>query len=775
MAGTLHGDDMKAAIANTCSNFIFSKRKPLLAVFALLTLFFAWEMSRLAPDSSLERMVPLKHEYIRNLFKHKDELSLGNDIRIAVVARQGDIFNRAYMETLRQISDEMFLMKGIDKPNFKSLWTPNVRWMEVTENGFEGSEVIPPDFNGSAVSIEQLRANVLRSGQVGRLVADDFRSTVVYVPLMESEKLDYQAFSRSLETIRAKYAAQGVDIHIVGFAKKVGDLISGVQKIAIFFLGAILITFALLFIYSRCLKSSSVVVLCSLIAVIWQLGMLRVIGFGLDPYSVLVPFLVFAIAVSHSVQLINAVGTHIVDEHTPYDASCYAFTSLFVAGVLGLACEAIGFMTLLFIDIGVIRNLAIASSIGVGFVILTNFVLLPIIMSYAGVTHASVKYRIRRLRAQRAGLWEMVANATDKFSIPVIVVSATLLLVSIYGATQVRIGDLDQGAPELWPDSTYNRDVAFLTSHYSISADVLVVMVETPSQMCSSYATLEAVDRFQWQMENTQGVQSVVSLVNGVKQVVMSFNEGNPKWMALANDDAVLNEAASKLPRELSNIDCSLIPVFVFLADHKAETLTRVTAEVETFARTNNKGDELKFVLASGNAGIEAATNQEIAKVKTPMLLFVYGVVIALCAVVFRSWRALVCIIAPLVLTSFLCEALMAVMGIGIKVATLPVIALGVGIGVDYGIYIYNRLEELMRAGQPLHQAYLETLKTTGTAVSFTGFTLAIGVFTWVFSPIKFQADMGILLTFMFLWNMLGALVLLPALAHFLLKPKAGD
>jgi len=161
-----------------------------------------------------------------------------------------------------------------------------------------------------------------------------------------------------------------------------------------------------------------------------------------------------------------------------------------------------------------------------------------------------------------------------------------------------------------------------------------------------------------------------------------------------------------------------------------------------------------------------------VERAQVEMLIWVYGVVALLVLIAFRSVRTVICIIAPLALTSLLCSALMVVLGIGVKVATLPVIALGVGIGVDYGIYIYGKLEEYLKEGLPLADAYFETLKSTGKAVVFTGLTLGIGVATWAFSPIKFQADMGLLLTFMFLWNMVGAVVFLPALAYFLVKRK---
>jgi len=196
-----------------------------------------------------------------------------------------------------------------------------------------------------------------------------------------------------------------------------------------------------------------------------------------------------------------------------------------------------------------------------------------------------------------------------------------------------------------------------------------------------------------------------------------------------------------------------------------------VVNHVEAFARLNDTA-ETKFLLAAGSAGIDAATNIVVKDAWRTMLVMVYGAVVLLCFVTFRSWRAVVVAVLPLVLTSFLAEALMVRLGLGVKVATLPVIALGVGIGVDYALYILSVTLTQLREGKSLSQSYYRALLFTGKVVMLTGVTLAVGVITWVASPIKFQADMGLLLAFMFLWNMLGALVLLPALAHFLLKSQ---
>jgi predicted RND superfamily exporter protein len=335
-----------------------------------------------------------------------------------------------------------------------------------------------------------------------------------------------------------------------------------------------------------------------------------------------------------------------------------------------------------------------------------------------------------------------------------------------------------------------------MVSNYSTSADVFVVMVETAREHCNSFKVMDAVDRFMWYMDNVEGVQSTTSLVTVSKLVTKAMNEGNLNWSALSRNQTILNTSIQRAPAGLLNPDCSMAPVIVYLNDHKAETLETAVAAVEKFKEQfDDKVDEkyfgygmaevdaaiangeidsapIRFQLASGNAGIEAATNQVIADAQNTMLIFVYVVVFVLCFMTFRSLTAVACILIPLALTSILSQALMTYLDIGVKVATLPVIALGVGIGVDYWIYIYNRLEVMIVAGKTMQEAFFETLRSTGKAVSFTGITLAIGVATWIASPIKFQADMGILLTFMFLWNMLGSLILLPALASFILRPE---
>jgi predicted RND superfamily exporter protein len=771
--------DGSGPIVNAFESLFFKFRPLWLALFALATLGLGWQASQIRADASFLKMIPTSHPYIENYLENRAALAaLGNSIRIIVANNDGDIFTAEYQDALRQITDEVFLnIEGVDKGGLESLWTPNVRWSEVTEEGFVGGTVVPDTYDGSAESLEQLRNNVLRSGQVGRLVANDFRSSIILAPILDEnpstgERLDYRAFSRLLEErLRDAYQTDTISIHIVGFTKVVGDLIEGASQVATFFGIAFLITLVLLFAYSRCYFATAITLLCSTIAVVWQLGLLRALGFGLDPYSMLVPFLVFAIGISHGVQMVNTIAIQSTFGATPEAAARETFRRLCAPGLIALVSDGIGFLTLRVIDIPVIKELAVTASLGIGVLILTNLVLLPLLMSYTGVSKGCVRFYGGR-RGKPQPLWQFVSNFSHPTTARITVaVAAVLFVVGLVAGRGLQIGDLDPGAPELRPDSRYNQDNAYLTSHYSTSTDVFVVMVQTESQQCGSYQAVTAMDRLQTELEGVPGVQSAVSLVNVAKLVNAGMNEGNLKWAVLSRNRLVLNNSTSRAPSALMNTDCSMAPVLVFLDDHKAATLRRVVAATENFAERYN-ADEVRFELAAGNAGVEAATNMVIGRAQYEMLAWVYGVVAILCLITFRSIRVVACIILPLALTSVLAQALMAWLGIGVKVATLPVIALGVGIGVDYGIYIWSRLDRYLRRGLHLREAYYKTLKTTGTAVAFTGFTLAVGVGTWIFSPIKFQADMGIMLTFMFLWNMLGALILLPALARLLIDLK---
>jgi predicted RND superfamily exporter protein len=780
---------------------IFNNRLAVVIACAIVTIILAYVgVTQLVLNASFEKMIPQSQPYIRNYLDHKNDLrGLGNSIRVVVENTRGDIFDKQYLEALKQINDEIFLTPGVDRAWVKSLWTPAIRWTEVTEEGFQGGPVMPERYDGSPRATEQLRANIARSPSAGSLIANDLKSSMIFVPLADRDprtgtRLDYRGFSRLLEdNVRAKYELSKdlernvrgketgeVKVRIIGFAKLIGELIEGLAQVMAYFAVAALIAAVIIYAYTRCIRSTLLVIGCSLIAVIWQLGLVSAFGFELDPFSILVPFLVFAIGVSHGAQKMNGIMQDIGRGTHKLVAARYTFRRLFLAGMTALLADAVGFAVLMLIDIPVIQDLAVTASVGVAVLIFTNLILLPVLLSYTGVSASAAQRSLVEERDETHGqglgrLWNFLDRFTERrYAVGAIACSAALAVAGFAVSLNLRIGDLDPGAPELRASSRYNVDNAYVTDHYALSSDQFAVIVKTGPEGCLMEQTLVEADRLAWTLQQIPGVQATASLPDAVRLITSGAYEGSPKWLTLARNQETLNYAAQQASvnnPDLFNGDCSVMPVIAYLTDHKSETLDRVVKAAEQFAQDHSTPDR-QFLLAAGSAGIEAATNIVVRQANRTMLLYVYGAVILLCFITFRSWRAVVVAVVPLAITSVLCEALMVVLGMGVKVATLPVIALGVGIGVDYALYLLSVQLTQQRAGVPLKLAYKRAVQFTGKVVALVGITLAAGVITWAFSPIKFQADMGILLTFMFLWNMLGALVLIPALSHFLLPDR---
>jgi predicted RND superfamily exporter protein len=508
-------------------------------------------------------------------------------------------------------------------------------------------------------------------------------------------------------------------------------------------------------------------------AMIGQLGLLPLTGHGMDPMSILVPFLIFAIGVSHGVQMVSNIRYGLYNGADCETACRKSFRRLLLPGMIALVTDMAGFLTIRVIKVGIIQEMALNASLGIALIILTNLFLLPVLISFMDIDR---DYRgILALRVKNLlPVWRILSGVTEfRPALVISAISMVMITMGLWQGLKVKIGDQQRGVPELRSDSRYNHDAEIITGKFSIGVDVLTVIAETRPEGCIDYTIMSTIDNLEWNLRNTEGVLSVMTLPTVAKIINAGWNEGYMKWRALPRNPSMLVQSVAYVPTSsaLLNSDCSAIPVMVFLTDHKAETIKRVINTVKDFSRANHS-DQLQFRLASGNAGVMAASNEEVEAAQYPILVYIYAVIIILCLLMFRSIAGTLCIIIPLALVSLLTYALMSWLEIGLKVNTLPIVALGTGIGVDYGIYIYNRLSHFMSAGLPVTRAYESALATSGYAVLFTAITLTAGVMTWILSPLKFQADMGILLMFMFLVNMLGAILLLPALAGLFLKKR---
>ena len=767
-------------VAALIDRLVFGRRFLTLTVFAVVTAALLWLATGLRVDAGFTKLLPLQHDYMQTFLEYRDEFGSADRVAVAVMARDGNMFTPEFFALLREVTDAVFFLPGVDRTQVYSILTPNVRFIEVIEDGLMSGDVLPANFEPTAESLAQVRENVIKAGVVGRLVANDFSGALVSAKLQEfdpntGEKLDYLDVSAQLERIRAEASGDDAiaDLHVIGFAKVVGDIAAGAVRVVLFFVITFLITALFVYIYAGSLRYTAMLLACALIAMVWQLGALVGLGFGIDPISILVPFLVFAIGVSHGVQMVSAVRAEAIAGAAALAAARNSLRRLLLPGAVALASDTVGFVTISLIKVPVIQEIAIAASLGVAAIILTNLGLLPVLLSFVTVHERQRNSALERDR-RLAPVWAGFAGVARRGpALVAIGLAAVLIILGASYAPQVRIGDQHHGVPELRPASRYNLDTAAIVEHFEIGVDVFTVIAETKTEGCIDYEVMNTLDRFEWHMRNVEGVQSVAALSGAVRKVASGLKEGSLKWRNVPRDPYVLAQTGTYVPTGsgLLNADCSAMPVMVYTEDHKAVTIERIVDAVKAF-NAANADEEIAFRLASGNVGVMAAVNEEVSASQFPILGYVYAAVIILCLIFFRSLAATVCIVVPLATVSLLAYALMAALEIGLKVSTLPVVALGIGIGVDYGIYIYGQLRLHLAEGLDFATAYVRTLATAGAAVVLTGLTLAAGVATWIVAPLKLQADMGTVLTFMFLVNMIGAIVLLPSLGAWLIRPK---
>lgn len=766
-----------ASTLKVLEDAFFGHRRLVLGLLAGFTLLMAWFAVQLRMDAGFEKQLPIGHEYVQTFREYRSDLLGANRLIVVVKARSGPIWTPAGLSRLNDVTQAVTFLPFVSRSSVQSLWTPNSFVNEITEDGFRSDPLIPGTVTPERLDDEQIAAiarSAVQGGFIGSLVSRDQTSAIVTAELNEYDAkgthIDYVAFNRVLESeVRQKFEDAGFEVQIVGFAKQIGDIAEGAAAVLEFCLVALLLTGIAVFWYCRSIKLTLLPLVCSLASLVWQFGTLHLLGYGLDPLGVLVPFLVFAIGVSHGVQQINFIVREVSHGRSTEEAARTSFSGLLIPGTLALLTAFVSFVTLVIVPIPMVRELAITASLGVAYKIITNLVMLPVAASLIRVDDAYA-HQAERTNAKRARLLSHLGRVAEPRNAAIVLgIAAAVFVTAAWQSRDRVVGTLQAGAPELRPESRFNRDSVAIASDYDVGLDWLSVVFQAPPDSCENPSIAVYQDRFAWAMQPVQGVVSVSSFSTLLRQFNEGYNEGNPKMSAVPIDPANHAAMAVEIGRQpgILRKDCSMSAVHLFLEDHKATTIQRVVAAVKQF-REQDRLPGVEIRLASGNAGVLAAINEAVEHSELPMMLYVYATIVLLVFITYRDLRAVLACCLPLTIGTFIGYWFMKELQIGLTVATLPVMVLAVGIGVDYAFYIYNRLQLHLAAGVGIVQALERSLLEVGAATIFTALTLAAGVATWSFSALKFQADMGKLLAFMFIVNMVMAMTVLPAFAVWL-------
>ena len=758
---------------------IVKKRAAILSLIVAATLGFAYLCIKIEMYTAFADLLPTDHPYIRVHNRFWKTFGGANVVLLSVEVSDGDIFNVTVLEKIKKLTEMIERTPGANNYQIFSIARQKVKDVRATAWGIEVQPVMWPSVPHSQREIERLRNIVYANPTiVGRLVSEDGKAALITAAFHE-ERLDYAGLFRRVQQAIKEVEDSKTRVFAAGEPILYGWIYHHLRSIALIIALTCLSILVILILYYRNLNGVMIPMLSAVITFIWGTGFTALMGYNFEPLVLVVPFLIAARTISHSIQFRARFFEELERYGDKETAAVESAAGLMMPGSVSIITDAIGLTVLLVAPMPILTKLAIAGSFWVLTNLVTVVILDPILCCYFPTP--------RQVSKGGEGHWlEAPLRGVGRFCVDpagrlvVIAGFAVVIVWSLYWYQFLTVGDSRAGSPLLWPDSDYNQSVRHINGKFQ-GTDHLYVIVEGQAESAmKAPKVLEKIESFQHYMLRSPHVGSSDSLVDLTRQISTVLHYNDPRWGLLprSSDEVggilMVAEHGSE-PGDFDrwvNYNFQHGRVTFFLYDHKGDTLREVIDRASEFIK-NNPLEGAKFELASGYAGVLAAANEVIArsdKITLGLMLFAQ---LVFCALGFRSLTAGLLFVGVVLMSNTFGMALMSYWNVGLNVNTLPVISLGIGFGEDYGIYIVSRaIEEYQREDRKdLNRALIDGVATAGKAVLYTAFLISTSIAFWSFSPLRFQAEMGTQLLIILTMNMLGGLLLLPALIA-LLKPK---
>jgi len=761
------------------ARFVIRHRVVFILISLALTILFAYQLRHLTLQTNLGDFAPQKHPYLTVQRQLTHIFGGLNQISIAIEVKEGDIFNYPTLSKVYRITKKLYLLDGINAGRVVSLSARKIKSVKATAEGFGAKRLMryPPK---SAEEMERLKMTVVRNPMIyGPIVSKDFKSTLIQADF-ESDVSSRRIF-RQVQQIIEEEKDSNNNIYIGGRPILEGWLDFYTPKVGKIFLGTLIVMILILYIAFRSKRGVLLPLASSLMATVWGLGILTLSGYKLGPTTILTPFLVLALGISHSVQFIKRYYEDELRHLSSKEASQETLQSLFVPACTSLVTDGLGFLSLLIVPLAMIRSMALTTGVGVLSIFFTTVTFIPAVLSFLPSPKRKEVEREEKFNLLNRILGKISSLSMHRLSRWAVVgIFLILGVVGTIGASKIVVGDNEPGSASLYSNSPYNVAETMISDKFAGSSPYYVLVEGKEEEgLVDSETLLEMESLANYVKEKVPEAGRSLSLVDYIKGLNFAMFGGNPRYLRIPENSRTIAEylflySITAFPGDFDPVvspDYKYANIKFDLKDHKAETINKVLAATGEWVDKNHKVQNFEFRYPGGDIGILAAINEIIRKVLPRNIIQLSSIVFICIWVAYGSYVAGILLLIPLILGVLLTFGTLGLLGVSLTVETLPVAALGIGLGVDYGIYVTSRLRQELRQGLPFKRAIYTSLETSGKAVFFTGATVALGVFSWVFSNIRLQARLGVILGSLLLLNMLGALILLPALIS-IFKPK---
>lgn len=768
--------------------FCIRRRAMVAGVIGLLTLVLSWFALHIEVRTVFEDMLPSRHEYVKTHQKFKDTFGGSNMVTIMLEVDQGDIFDPEVLEKVRTITLGLREVSAVNPFQIISLASKKLKEVRASTEGIETKPLMWPDLPANAEEREALKQAVLRNPLVyGPYVSKDLQATLITVDFIDRE-VNYTKVFDEINALVASVENEKLGVRVVGAPILYGwvehYLPETLKLVAI----ALALTLAMLFLLLRTWRGVLLPLLAGLVSAIWALGICNLLGIHFEPLVIVVAMLITSRAVSHSVQIVNRFDDeleHIAEgTETSAQAARIALADLFRPGMVGVIADAGCMAVVALSPIPMLQKLTLLSVVWVMTLTISAVILTPVLLSWIRRPHGTVHGVDLAPLLRKVldfGLW----MALTRFRYVVVVCSVLVLSGSGWYAFKLKVGDANPGSPILWPEATYNRDSTAINDRFD-GVDRLFVVVGQDGQdgLVKTNETLQAMNRFQRFMEVQPEIGGSSSIADVVPVLNRTLREGNPRYEELGATAAVNGSLMAILESVSEPGDMDRFvdghaangSVTLMFRDRQGETIRTAMARIKEFIAANPLPNG-EWQLAGGLIGITAAMNEVILASQIEGVALALFVLMVICTIVYRSTVAGMLFMVPVIISNTLTFAFMAWKDIGMSINTVPVAALGIGLGVDYAFYVADRIKEEIAIGTTPEDAIRTSLHSAGMGVLVTASVLILSTLLWWASSLRFQAEMGLLMAIWLGISAMSALFVMPAVIYvfrpdFIFKPK---
>jgi len=776
-------------LMNGFADFVIRRRLLVLCIIGLITLAFGWECRKLTISTNFNELLPQNHEYIKIHNEFRETFGGANFLVMMVSVKEGDIFTAKTLEKVRHITSELEKVPGVDKYKILSMASRKIKNPKITSWGMEAKPLMWPDVPRTEQEMNKLKEAVYSNeAYYGSYVSFDSKKCLIFADFFE-EELDYTKIKTELDRLRVETEDENTTVSIVGHPMHLGIVAGYIQTMNWIMLGTGILIPLLLFIAYRSVMAAIFVPLAAVVSGVWGLGFYAFMGYNLDPLIFVMPFLISLMAFRHSHQLYNRYFEEYIKTRDAAAGVRVILVEMFIPGLTSIVTDAFGIAIVAITPVPMLQHMAIAGAFWSFITVIVGLIMTPVLMTYVPVSAkflAHIQHEQKK-DERREGLANRFADWLGPWIIGhgrwwVLGTVAAVMLVSYYYADVIIIGDAQVGSNLLYPSSRYNQDSVRINQNLPLINPLYVVLEGDKVRSLTNLAVMQDMKNFTTYMMRNSGSVGAQNIIGPLMAMPQKFHEDDPKWYGLPEDGPTASTYLVGLmqsgdPGDMNKfLDPKLrqTNIALFYMDKTGPTIEKAIAAAKEYIEKLSKLPEgFRYKLCGGVIGTEAAINEMVARKQLETLLYALLGVFICVAIEFRSLKAGLILTIPLLLSNYMAFAYMAINGIGLSISTLPVSASGIGMGVDYGIYLLARCEEEKRKdpGISMETALMRTIMSYSKSIIYIAGTLVLGLLVWALSPLKFQAQMGIMLAVVLLFNCLGAVFFVPVLI-LMFKPK---